>query len=142
MVQDAPSPVRRIFDQAFNQGNFAIVDELVSVNATSHMASWGLPANRLGLKQLIASFRTAFPDLHCAVEDEIGEGDRFAAHWRLRGTHRGMFFGNPPTGKVIEAIGIIFIRIENGWIVEDWILVDQIGILQQIGVVPPTRAGF
>ena len=142
MMQEAPSSLRLIFDQAFNQGNLAIVDELVSVDNITHMASWGMPASRLGLKQWIASIRTAFPDLHCTVEDEIGEGDKFAAHWTMRGVHRGMFFGNPPTGRLVEAQGIIFARIKNGWIVEDWILVDQIAILQQIGVVPPPRGGL
>lgn len=138
-MQAAPSLVRKIFSQAFNQGDLDIVDELVAADAATHMSSWGLPASRLGFKQMIANLRAAFPDLHCTIEDEIVEEDKLAAHWTMRGTHRGAFFGNPPTGRLVEAQGIIFARIESGWIVEDWILVDQIGILQQIGVVPPPR---
>jgi steroid delta-isomerase-like uncharacterized protein len=113
------------------------VEELLAPESISHIPAWGMPNNRMGLKQLIASFRLAFPDLHCTLEDEIGENDKFAAHWTMRGTHMGSFLGNPPTGRMIVAKGIIFARTEKGRIVEDWILVDQMGILQQLGVVPP-----
>ena len=63
------SRIRELVDQAFSRGNLTIVDELVLVDAASHTPGWGIPANRLGLKQLIASLRAAFPDLHCAVEN-------------------------------------------------------------------------
>ncbi len=84
-------------------------------------------------------FRSAFPDLHCTVEDEIGEGDKLAAHWTMRGTHKGPFLGNPPTNRPIVVQGISFARTENGRIVEDWTLVDQMSILQQLGLIPPPR---
>jgi len=131
-----PSIVRRIFDQAFNQGNLDVVDELVSVDVAAHLASWGVPASRLGLKQMIANLRSAFPDLHCTIEDEIREVDKIAAHWTMRGIHNGMYFGNLPTGKSIDVPGIIFARTENGRIVENWMLIDQIGLLQQLGIIP------
>src|SRR6266540_4569195 len=91
------SIVHRILDEAFNQGNLAVVDELVAPNGISHHLSWGTPANRMGLKQLIAMFRTAFPDLHCTLEDEIIQDNKVAAHWTMRGTHKGLFLGNSPT---------------------------------------------
>ncbi|MCQ3978362.1 MAG: ester cyclase [Anaerolineae bacterium] len=133
----AKSPVQRIFDQAFNQGDLAIVDELVAVDGVTHSLPWGLPTGRQGLKQLIIMFRTAFPDLHCILEDEISETHKSAAHWTMRGTHQGPFLGNPPTGRSIRVQGIIFTHTANGRIVEDWLLVDQMGMLQQLGIVPP-----
>jgi steroid delta-isomerase-like uncharacterized protein len=138
-MQAAPSLVQRIFDQAFNQGDLAVVDELVTVDGVTHSLPWGLPTGRKGLKQLIIMFRTAFPDLHCIVEDEINEGYKSAAHWTMHGTHQGQFLGNPPTGRPVEVQGIIFARTAGGRIVEDWILIDQLGILQQLGIVPPSR---
>jgi steroid delta-isomerase-like uncharacterized protein len=135
----AASLVQRIFDQAVNHGDLTIVDELVAADCVTHTLSWGMPGSRTGLKQLIATFRTAFPDLSCTVEDEIREGDKFAAHWTMRGTHKGSFLGNPSTGRSIVVQGIIFARTADGRIVEDWILVDQLGVLQQLGLVPPTR---
>lgn len=131
--------IHLILDKAFNQGKFDAVEELLAPGSISHTPPWGTPNSRNGLKLLIASFRTAFPDLHCSVEDEIREGDRFAAHWTMRGTHKGWFLGNPPTGRPVEVQGIIFARTENCRIVEDWILVDEMGTLQQLGIVPPPR---
>jgi steroid delta-isomerase-like uncharacterized protein len=93
--------------------------------------------NREGLKQLIAMFRTAFPDLHCTVEDEISEGNKVAAHWTMRGTHKGPLLGNRPTNRQIMVQGMIFARTENGRIAEGWTLLDQMSILQQLGIVPP-----
>lgn len=132
------SLIRRIFEEAFNQGHLAIVDELLSPNHLAHNAFGGAPNGPQGLKWLITLFRSAFPDLQCTVEDEIHVDDRFAAHWTMRGTHKGSFLGNPPTGRLVVAQGIIFARTENGRIVEDWTLTDQLGILQQLGLVPPT----
>jgi predicted ester cyclase len=141
-MQAAPILVHLIFDQAFNQGNLAIVDELVLVDVTTHLASWGVPASRLGIKQLIANLRSAFPDLHITVVDEIGQRDKSAVLWTMRGTHKGSFFGNLPTGRPVEVQGTIFTRIENGRIIECWILIDQMGMLQQLGMVPPPRGSF
>lgn len=133
------SIIRHIFDEAFNQGNLSVVDQLVAPNGISHQLSWGMPANRMGLKQLIAMFRTAFPDLLCTVEDEIIQGDKIAARWTIRGTHTGLFLGNSPTSKSISVKGLIYARIENNQVSENYILIDQMGILQQLGLVPPPR---
>lgn len=129
--------IRRVFDEAFNRGNLTIVDELVAPNGVSHHLSWGTPANRMGLKQLIAMFRTAFPDLTCTIEDEIQEDDKVAAHWTMRGTHKGQFIGNPPTSRSITVQGLIYARIENRQVMESWIMIDQMSVLQQLGLVPP-----
>lgn len=133
------SPIRLVFDEAFNQGNLGIVDKVLTPNHFAHTTFGGAPNGPQGLKWLIAILRTAFPDLQCTVEDEIREGDKVAAHWTMRGTHKGLFLGNPPTGKRVEVQGIIFARIENDRIIEDWTLTDQMGILQQLGIVPPPR---
>ena len=91
------SPIYRIFEEAFNQGNLAVVDEVLTSDHVAHNAFGGAPNGPEGLKWLIAMFRTAFPDLHCTVEDEIREGDKCASHWTMRGTHKGLFLDNPPT---------------------------------------------
>jgi len=81
--------------------------------------------------------RAAFPDLHCTVEDEIFAGGNIAVHWTMRGTHRGAFLGNQPTGRSFQVEGMSFANTENGRIVEYWTLLDQMGILQQLGFIPP-----
>ena len=128
-----------IFDKAFNQGDLAAIDKLVAPDGISHHLSWGMPANRMGLKQLIAMLRTAFPDLHCTIEDQLIKGDKIAAHWTMRGTHKGLFLGNSPTNKPILVQGLIYARIEDNQIIENWTMIDQMGVLQQLGLVPPPR---
>jgi steroid delta-isomerase-like uncharacterized protein len=130
------SPLNRIIEEAFNLGNLAAVDEVLAPDHFAHNAFGGAPNGPKGLKWLIAMFRTAFPDLHCTVEDEIREGDKFAAHWTMRGTHLGLFLGNPPTGKQMQAQGIIFAGFEKEMMVEYWMLIDQFGLLQQLGIIP------
>ena len=130
------SPIYRLLEEAFNQGNLDVVDQLLTPDHIAHNDFGGVPNGPQGFKCLIAMFRNAFPDLHCILEDEIRQGDKLAAHWTMSGTHKGSFLGNPPTGRPVDAQGIIFARTENGRIVEDWTLVDKMGILQQLGLVP------
>jgi steroid delta-isomerase-like uncharacterized protein len=138
-VQAHLSLVRRLFDQALNRGDLAIVDELLTPKSITHIPAWGMPASRTGFKLFVSSLRTAFPDLHCTVEDEILEAGRSAAHWTMRGTHMGLFLGNPSTGRRIVSKGTIFIRIVDDRIIEVWIQIDQYDMLQQLGIVPPPR---
>jgi steroid delta-isomerase-like uncharacterized protein len=138
----AASLISLIFEQAFNQGDLDVVDYLVAADAETHPTSWGMPASRQGLKQMIANLRSAFPDLHCTVEDEISEGDKLAARWTMRGTHIRAYFGITPTGRPIEVQGSIFVCTVQGRIVENWILIDQMGLLQQLGIVPPPRGNI
>jgi predicted ester cyclase len=133
------SLVRRILEQALSQGNLAIVDDLVAVDAATHSAGWAMAASRLGLKQIIATLRAAFPDLHCTLDDEIEGESKSAALWTMRGSHQGSFLGNQATGLPVVVQGFIFIRTADGQIVENWILIDQIGLLQQLGIIPPPR---
>jgi steroid delta-isomerase-like uncharacterized protein len=88
-------------------------------------------------KQFIATFKSAFPDLNVTVEDAIAEGDKVCTRWTIRGTHQGEIveFG-PPTGKQIELKGISISRIEGGKIVEEWNSYDNLGVMQQLGLVP------
>lgn len=132
-----PPLIDDILEQAFNQGNLAVVDDLVLVDSPVHMQGWGMPANRLGLKQLIAVLRTAFPDLHCTVEEAIEQEDKTAAMLTLKGTYSGSFLGNMPSGRLVNVQGFIFTRSAGRRITEGWLLIDQMSLLQQIGIVPP-----
>ena len=79
---------------------------------------------------------TAFPDLHLTIEDLIAEGDKVV--WRLnsKGTHKGPFMGIPATGKTASITGIVIFRLENSRIMEGWVNIDTLGLLQQLGVIP------
>lgn len=92
--------------------------------------------------RFLSVYKTAFPDLLATVEDAIAEGDKVVTRWKVRGTHQGEIeeFG-PPTGRQIQIEGITIHRIEGGKIVEEWERYDNLGVMQQLGIVPaPERA--
>jgi steroid delta-isomerase-like uncharacterized protein len=127
--------VRRIFEEIVNQGNLAVADELL----TSDYVNYSFPAPAAGpegLKQVIGMFRTAFPDIVVKLEDVIADGDRVSTRGRFEGTHRGDFMGIPATGKKVSVSYIDIWRMENGKGRENWVQMDLLGMMQQLGVVP------
>jgi steroid delta-isomerase-like uncharacterized protein len=129
--------VRRVYEEAINRGNMAVVDELNSPNYVAHDPGFPQPVRGPeGLKQYFLVFRSAFPDVHITIEDMIAEGDTIAVRQTSRGTHQGDLRGIPPTGKQITVTGLAIHKIANGKFVESWINADSLGLLQQLGVIP------
>ena len=85
----------------------------------------------------VAAMREAFPDLRTIEADNIQEGDRAAFRWVMAGTQEGEFLGVAPTGKRIEAMGMDIVRLSDGEIAEHWGEFDAIGLLRQLGLIPP-----
>jgi steroid delta-isomerase-like uncharacterized protein len=78
---------------------------------------------------------TAYPDLDITHEDTLAEGDRVMIRWIMRGTHTGPFMDIPATDKPVTVAGVDIFRIAGGQIVELWQHWDQLGMLQQLGVI-------
>lgn len=85
----------------------------------------------------VAALGTAFPDLRVIEADSIREGDRAAFRWVMGGTHQGELLGVAPTGKRVEAMGMDIVRLSDGEITEHWGEFDVIGLLRQLGLLPP-----
>ena len=133
-TEDNKAHVRRGFE-AVNQKNLAVYDELLTPDVVFHNASTtmqGLEA----YKQFLSMYMTAFPDLQFTVEDMIAEGDTVVARFTTRGTHQGNLMGIPPTGKQMSGTGMFIDHIVNGKAVEQWFNTDDLGLLQQLGVIP------
>ena len=94
------------------------------------------PTTRDGMKQLFTMLHEAFPDLHPTIHDQIGEGDKVVTRKTLHGTHQGELIGIPPTGKQVAIEVIDILRVEDGKLVDHWAVVDQLGLMQQIGAIP------
>ena len=132
---------RHVIEEGWNQGNTAVFDEVYATNYVGHDPSMTIQGSE-GFKQVYAAYRTAFPDLHLTIEDQIAEGDKVVSRWTFRGTHRGELMGILPTGKQVTVTGIVISHFANGKIVESWFNSDDLGMLQQLGVVPmPGQAG-
>jgi predicted ester cyclase len=89
------------------------------------------------LKHHIAFYEAAFPNYELIAEDMIAEGDKVVVRSTFRGTHKGDLMGIAPTGKQVTMPLILIYRIADDKIVEHWMQADALGMLQQLGVIPP-----
>ena len=81
-------------------------------------------------------FLEAFPDMRITLDDVIGEGEKVATRGHWVGTHKGAFMGVPATGKAVNVKFMDMWRFENGKAVENWVQMDLLSLMQQLGVVP------
>jgi predicted ester cyclase len=116
--------VRRYMEEAWNNGNVDVLDELFTPELVAR------------LTPLVGAFRTGFPDWHCVIDDFVVEGDKVVNRWTGTATHTGNLFGIPPTGKSVAVEGITIHEIVDGRIVSDWSQSDQLSLMQQLGVAP------
>ncbi|MCL4302991.1 MAG: ester cyclase [Anaerolineae bacterium] len=136
MSTEQNKAVARRFFELYNQGEIETIgQELLSPNIVVHFSGMPGPMNLEDYRQLGLMFRAAFPDLQDTVADQVAEGEKVVTRIISRGTHQGELMGIPPTGKQITVTGIAIDRITEGRIVERWAQADQLGILQQLGVI-------
>jgi steroid delta-isomerase-like uncharacterized protein len=127
--------MNRIINEVFNRGNIRLVDELFAPGFVEHEElPPGIPPGREAVKQLSASFRSAFPDLKVTIDDTIAAGDKVVVRCTWRGTHKGEFMGVPPTGKKVSFGVIDIVRIAGGKVLEHWGQMDGMGMMKQLGV--------
>ena len=134
MSTDNKSLVRKWFDEVWNNGREAMIDELMA----NHAVVRGLGEDLIGpagFKPFHQAFRSAFPDIMVHLDQVIAEGDTVAARWTATGTHRGDGLGFAATGRPVQFSGMVFARIVDGKMVEGWNTMDQLGMMQQLGIV-------
>jgi predicted ester cyclase len=129
--------VRRIFEEAFVHGNLGAVDELVAPDVVDHSTMAAPAPGAEGFKQRIAGLRNAFPDCRFELDNLFGDGDRVAFTWTFTGTHTGNLGVVPPTGRQVTVTGVNVERVAGGRVVEHWSSPDNLGMFQQLGLVPP-----
>jgi predicted ester cyclase len=140
-AEDNAATYRRWFDEGCSRGNVDLADELYSPDYVSHSLGPDLPPTREGLKVFIRALREGIPDLDCPIEEVVAEGNRVAGRFSLRGTHAGSLLGTPATGRRVDVGVMVIARYdETGKWIEDWTCWDQLGLLQQIGVIPAPAA--
>ena len=137
MTEDNKALNRRFVEEVINQGNTDAIDELIDPGVVDHAAPPGFPTGREGAKQFAAMMRSAFPNLHLTIEDMIAEGDKVVMRSTWSGTHEGEFMGIPATGRQVTVSAIDITRVADGRMVEHWEQFDALGLMQQLGVVPP-----
>jgi steroid delta-isomerase-like uncharacterized protein len=142
MSEENKALARRFLEEAFNEGNLGVVDEIVASDYVLHDPA--LPEEIRGpegVKGFVQMYRSAYPDTDITVEEQIAEGDDVVTRWTGRGTHQGELLGVPPSGNRVEVAGITIDRISGGKFAESWTIYDALGMLQQIGAIPPPGQG-
>ncbi|MEP6995467.1 MAG: ester cyclase [Acidobacteriota bacterium] len=125
--------IRRLFDEVLNGGKLGLLDQLVGSSYVEHNPVANQAAGGAGVRVKIEAMKAAFPDLRFTLEELIAEGEIVAARYYWRGTHKGTFLGIAPTGRRLSVRGMDFYRLEDGRLIEHWEIVDEFGMLSQLG---------
>ncbi|HTF28997.1 MAG TPA: ester cyclase [Flavitalea sp.] len=138
LTEKNKSLVTRAVKEIWNEGNYNNLEEFISADFVAYSSSPGEEDvhGYEGAKYYFTQLRNAFPDLHFTITDQIAEGDKVVTHWTASGTHKGEFKGIPPTGKKFAVTSIDIERIVDGKVTECWANMDELGLLQQLGVIP------
>lgn len=125
--------IQRLFDEVLNAGNFGLLDQLIGASYVEHNPVANQAAGAAGVRDRIRDLRKAFPDLRFVLDELVGEGEVVAARYHWQGTHKGTFLGIAPTGRRLSVRGMDFYRLEDGRVIEHWDVVDEFGMLSQLG---------
>lgn len=132
--------VNGFFEQVLNQGQIDATGKYFAEDMVEHAPFPGQAPGVEGLKDVLRGLRTSFPDMHWTVEEQFAEGDKVLTRFEWKGTHRGVFFGVPATNRPVVVWGMVIDQLVDGKIKETRILMDTLGLMIQLGVVPPPNA--
>jgi len=137
--------VRSFFEQLWNGRRLELAHQLFHPECHTHQLQSGAPVVAVprgpdAIKAHVREWLDGFADLRFAIEQQVSEGDRVASQLVMTGTHTGLWAGIPPTGRAVSIRMIAIHRVQQGKIIEDWILVESLGFFQQLGALPETTA--
>jgi steroid delta-isomerase-like uncharacterized protein len=135
--------VKRFVEELWNARRLEVADQIFSEDCVTHQLRSGIsaePARRgpQAMKEHVSGWLLSFPDLRFNIEEMIAERDRVVSQLVMEGTHQGAWLGIPASGKRVQIRMFTVHRILQGKIVEDWVLVESLGLFQQLGLVPDT----
>ncbi len=140
MNSDVMKQLMHRFTEFINTADEHLAKELIAKDAVFHVPTQKTPLQGpAGYLFIVAMMRGGFPDVRWTLEEMIAEGDKVAARFTMRGTHRGTFLGIPPTEKRIEVQAMNFYRWSSGQILGERGQPDMLGLLQQIGALPTPK---
>jgi steroid delta-isomerase-like uncharacterized protein len=133
--------VRKLFKEVFEAGNLDVADEILTPDFTFAYPFSGFSPGAEGIKEFTRTFHDAFPGFKVEVHQLFGTEQDVAIRWTLQGEHQGDLLGIPASGKFVKlsAIGLYGIHRHHHQLSAGWLEMDTLGMLQQIGAVPPTN---
>lgn len=140
MSEQNKAIVRRYLEDVFAGGDLDVIAQLFDPNYVEHdPASDEEIRGHDGVRRDLSIYQSALSDLEITVDDQVAEGDRVATRATMRATHVEELLGVPPTGNRVRVTGIVLHRVSGGKLVEGWWNWDTLGLLQQIGGIPPNQ---
>ncbi|WP_163999249.1 ester cyclase [Pyxidicoccus caerfyrddinensis] len=133
--------IRYYVEEVFNKADWSKLEGLVAPGYINHSPVPGAPQGIEGFRQVVESLHAGFPDVQNTIDDIFAEGELVLTRWTARSTHTGTFMGIPPTGRKVTVSGLSIDRVVDGEWVEGWAEFDQLGLLRQLGVLPPAPGG-
>jgi len=143
-VMDDPKQLINMFVEAlWNERRLDLADVIFAKDCVTHQLRSGLPTDAVprgpqAIQEHVAGWIASFPDLRFSIEQMLSEGDRVVTQLLMEGTHLGAWLGIPASGKKMQIRMFTVHRVVRDKIVEDWVLVESLGVFQQLGVVPNT----
>ncbi len=128
--------VRQFIEQVINTGEIDAIDQFFWEEMVEQVPFPGQGPGIEGLKDVLRGLKAAFPDMHWTIEEQIAEGDKVLSRFEWTGTHNGPFLGVPATHRPVKVWGMVIDRFESGKIKDTRIIMDTLGLMVQLGVIP------
>lgn len=140
-MRDPVDVVTDFFERLWNGRELHLAEALIASDCVTHQQQSGSPDRPVprgpdAIRHHVGEWLQAFPDLRIEVRQILGSGDRVAVQCSMEGTHEGPWMGVPPTGRRTSIEMMVLYRVENGKIVEDWVVIESYGFFEQLGLVP------
>ena len=139
-MQSNSDVVRRFIEEVLNQGKVDAAGQFFWEDMVEQVPFPGQGAGLEGLKDVLRRLRTAFPDMHWTVHEQIAEGDKVLSRFEWTGTHREAFLGVPATDRPVTVWGMVIDRFQGEKVRDTRIIMDTLGLMIQLGAVPPPNA--
>lgn len=127
---------RERVEALFNRGEIDRIEEFVTPDFVNHEAWRGEDPGFEGFRLRMRRLHDAISELHMEVHEVVAGGDLVAYRATLSGVHTGALMGIPPTNRRFEARHMHMLRMRDGRSSEHWAVRDDLGMLQQLGVIP------
>ena len=125
--------VKRYWEGKWNARNPGILDELMVPDVVYHGTSMEMNGIE-EYKQVYSMYLSAFHDTQITIEELIAEGDKIMTRLSMSSVHKGDLAGIPPTGKSMTGTMFTVFRLVDGKIAEEWEIMDELGLMQQLGM--------
>ena len=130
----------RFFNEVINQKKTDLLDSLLHISFHSNHFPAPPGSDKATFIKGVRDLMAAFPDMVLTVHQQFGEGDKVFTYLSWTGTQSGVFNGIAATNKKVSVDAMDIWREQDGQLIENWVVMDIMGLMMQLGVVPPPPA--